>query len=161
MTLNAFKATWAPGEPKNSVGFECAYLSRLANYQMKAEGCKTPKKYFCMALKPNCPEGYAWLPAYGQGRSCFKIVGPDSKEFNVANKLCLKDKTRLATPMSLSDQTVLSTWIPVSGSLSDSGQPYASVGSAYFFLGIIQTKTSSQKYLLVDRYRFFTLQDIF
>ena len=154
LAFNAFKAAWAPGEPKSSDGFECAYISRLADYKMKADFCKTPKKYICMAVKPNCPEGYTWLPAYGQGRSCFKIVGSDNGEFNVANKLCLKDKTRLATPMSSNDTGVLSTWIPLSGSLSDSGQPYTSVQTSYFSLGIFRTKIAAQTYHFVDRYIF-------
>jgi hypothetical protein len=123
--FDVFQSDWDIDEPKVAAGADCAFISKSADYKMKTENCQAPKQYLCMGLSPNCPQGYSWLPSYGGGRTCLKIVGPikDSTdsyitEFNVGNKMCLKDKTRLVAPDTDDDVTILSTW-----SLKDGVKP--------------------------------------
>ena len=35
-----------------------------------------------MALSPKCPEGFEWLPQFGNGKSCFKITEHNPVECN-------------------------------------------------------------------------------
>ncbi len=118
-TITRFSSDWADNEPTDAPGADCAYISASAGYKMKAENCLTPKKFFCMALKPNCPDGYTWIPAFGKGLSCFRqtpLVGefahsnPTSKistSINIGDKMCLKDGVRLAVPQSIEETTTL------------------------------------------------------
>lgn len=139
--VNNFQANWAPGEPRNLIGADCAFISKTAGYTMKTENCKTPKKFMCMALTPNCPPGYTWQPSFGQGRTCFKVTGPHTNEFNTANKLCLKDKTRLSTPRNLNDTKAIEKWLKAA---------QFPPGNKDYTLGILKDVTEN-KYLLLDR----------
>ena len=59
-----------------------------------------------MALSPKCPEGFEWLPQFGNGKSCFKITehnpvecNPNSQtscyyDLTIADSMCLKDNSR-------------------------------------------------------------------
>lgn len=140
--LNGFQSFWATGEPRNATGSDCAFISKLAGYKMKTENCKTPKKFICMALSPNCPAGYTWQASFGQGRTCLKTVGPNKNEFNTANKMCLKDKTRLVVPRSPNDTLAIGKWLKATEFTKGKA-------NLDYYLGAIK---DNNKYILVDRY---------
>jgi hypothetical protein len=120
--LSPFQSKWANNEPKEAVGADCASISKDDGYKLKATNCLEPKKFFCMAIAPNCPHGYTWVPGFGKGRSCFKEVGP-LKAYNpvdntqmrtedsIGDQICLKDNTRRFTPESDTDVMEIKTWV--------------------------------------------------
>lgn len=149
--FDSFKSNWLTGEPKNSTGADCAYLSKIHDYKMRTEGCKTPKRFLCMAQAPNCPDGYIWQPSYGAGKSCFRIRGPVNFEFNTANKICMKDNTRLATLQSLEDQDSVTNWLISTENTKD---VFTTGVRKDLFLGVFRYAVDSD-YLQVDRYSVF------
>jgi hypothetical protein len=119
--LTQFQSEWADNEPQDAVGADCASIIKDVGYKLKTANCLEPKKFFCMALAPNCPNGYTWVPSFGKGRSCFKVGGlvkaykPDDNsnmisEITIGEKMCLNDNTRLFTPESDEDVTALIAW---------------------------------------------------
>ena len=104
---------WAPGEPRDIPNVNCAYLKKSEGYKMVTDMCQIPRKFICMALSPNCPAGYQWVAKFGNGRSCFKLTPSlmdatsNKRDMNTASKLCLKEKTRLATPYTVDDTEAL------------------------------------------------------
>ena len=59
-----------------------------------------------MALSPKCPEGFEWVPQFGNGKSCFKRTEHNPVECNpnsptscyydltITDSMCLKDNSR-------------------------------------------------------------------
>ena len=146
-TMNGFHTDWALGEPSNSAGADCVYLSKAHGYKMKTENCKVAKPFICMALRPDCPEGFNWLTTYKQGRSCIRNVpGADIDDLNgsgyainIANKLCASIKTRLATPGTQADFEALKSSV---------ASKYTPPGT--FALGLMKIQGSEQAIAKVD-----------
>ncbi len=121
--LTEFESDWAEGEPSNdqSDQLQCAVVSASVGYKMKSVSCMEEYPSYCMAIRPNCPQGYTWLALFGNGTSCFKITSPtleaniynenDTRtEVTIAEHYCLKDKTRLAVPTDLDQRNALKSW---------------------------------------------------
>ena len=159
--VTKFFADWAPGEPRDLPNVDCAYLSKSAGYKLETDTCKIPRQFICMALSPNCPPGYKWIPQFGQGRSCFKrtarissdMINGDGgrREINVPNKVCLRDKTRLATPSDQASSEALRD--AYTSNVLDKNNPSGS-SDTHAMLGLIKiTKLDgSEAAVLVDRF---------
>ena len=91
-----------------------------------------------MALSPKCPEGYKWLPEFGDGKSCFKITdlvveyNPGSpttgyRDLTIADLMCLKDQTRLYVPEESQHIEAMSNWI----------NTFASPSEFYYYTGVL------------------------
>lgn len=72
-----------------------------------------------MAKPPSCPQGYTWLPQLGA--TCVKITsvsgvvhstnpGTTYYEVPMINKVCQRDGTRMATPVTLGEAEALYEW---------------------------------------------------
>ena len=116
-------------------------MKKTNQYKLVAVSCNEFNDYLCMAVKPNCPEGYTWVPEVGSGKSCFRIHGPviDPNPSNpsdghydvtIADELCARDKTRLWTPQSYDEVQAMYTWTQKPGVYP----PISS--SVYYLLGI-------------------------
>ena len=149
---NQFMIEWAPGEPRDIPNVNCAYLKKSEGYKMVTDMCQIPRKFICMALSPNCPAGYQWVAKFGNGRSCFKLTPQlndatsNQRDMNTANKLCLNDKTRLATPYTVADGEAL-----IEHYKKDAYLPIPNVG--------FQMITGALKVLAADGTEYYNLPD--
>ena len=118
--LTEFHAHWGIDEPIDTPGADCASFSKSKDYKLKASACFEQKHFLCMAMPPDCPHGYTWIPLYGKGKSCFKIKGPiieaiDSSDsysdLTIADFWCQKENTRPFVPETVEDSDALSAWI--------------------------------------------------
>ena len=119
--FDKFSSDWAEDQPSGD--FKCAMVSSSVGYKMMPADCLLSKTFFCMTLKPTCPDGYEWVSQFGTGSSCFKIV-PATFEYqlsdqsnptklrdvSVAEFNCMSDKTRLAVPEDEDERTALMDW---------------------------------------------------
>ena len=114
--LTKFDVEWGENEPNTADGTNCAVLSKVKGYRLRAVNCLEPKPYLCMAKAPRCPMGFDWLPAAGLGRSCYKIVTSIGSEILnyadsiVADKNCMNLGSRLFVPESQEELDAIWTW---------------------------------------------------
>ena len=141
LKVSPFEVQWAENEPQNGPGLDCTAMKKSNQYKLVAVSCNEFNDYLCMAVKPNCPEGYTWVPEIGQGKSCFRIHGPifdpnpaspnDGQwDVTTADELCARDKTRLWTPESSEEIAGMYTWTQK----PDVHPPIST--SIYYLLGI-------------------------
>ena len=128
-----FNTEWAPDEPMNTPGSDCAYVSKLAGFKVLTDSCLASKPFFCMALAPNCPEDFEHIPQYKDGLSCLKnlelseVTHPTTSEFSFmhANKKCQDLNTRMLHPANGNDTDFIYSLYP---------KP---VGISYWFYGLL------------------------
>ncbi len=122
--FDRFSSDWAEGQPSGNG--QCAIVSAAEGYKMVTSDCSAQHASFCMMQRPNCPQGYTWLPLFGSGTSCFKLVPghleyqftgqPSStkvRDLTVPENHCLSlmDKTRLAViEKAVGERDVLQDW---------------------------------------------------
>ena len=87
---------------------DCVMADENEAWKWKRVSCSSSATYFCEPKPPDCPPGYHFVAAVGD-KSCFKLsdfaMESQNNDQNVssvltANKMCLEDKTRMATPMT-------------------------------------------------------------
>ena len=87
---------------------DCVMADENEAWKWKRVSCSSSATYFCEPKPPDCPPGYHFVAAVGD-MSCFKLsdfaMESQNNDQNVssvltANKMCLEDKTRMATPMT-------------------------------------------------------------
>ena len=117
-----FEVEWGENEPDNTGSKNCAAFSKAKDYKVTAVNCFDQKHYLCMAVSPKCPMGFTWLPLYGKGKSCFKVVGPITEKIDdlatqtysdvtIADMMCHKENARIFVPENLTDLIALKDWI--------------------------------------------------
>ncbi len=119
--FDRFSAVWAPGEPSNAGDY--AVLAADVGYKLKAADGLVARPFYCMADKPVCPDGYDYVPEFGIGTSCFKLVPTtyqyqtssqgsqtDMYDVTVGEYNCLMEKTRLAVIDDVASREALKTW---------------------------------------------------
>ena len=97
---------WTDGG--QDIAEDCVMVDENEGWKWKRVSCSSSATYFCEPKPPDCPTGYHFVAAVGDS-SCFKLsdfaMETQTQDKNVssyltANKMCLEDKTRMATPMS-------------------------------------------------------------
>lgn len=108
--LTSYQSNWAPYQP--SQDGDCVYMSANQNYKWVVGNCEQlSKPFFCELREPYCPAGYTWVPT--TLNSCFKRY-PMSGQFITseisANKICARDKTRLAVIRTENEKAGILNW---------------------------------------------------
>ena len=97
---------WTDGG--QDIAEDCVIVDENDGWKWKRVSCSSSATYFCEPKPPDCPTGYHFVAAVGDS-SCFKLsdfaMETQTQDQNVssyltANKMCLEDKTRMATPMT-------------------------------------------------------------
>ena len=126
--ISHFNVQWGENEPVNTPGANCAFLSKSKDYKLQAGGCFGQKHAFCMSLPPKCPPGFTWVPAYGRGKSCFRITnieefhysGSSHRDITKADLKCSKLNSRIVVPESTEDVLGLLNWLSNSNTFPSS-----------------------------------------
>ena len=111
------KEMWSVGG--KDIQEDCVKADQTDGYRWKRVPCSDTATYLCEPKKPPCPADYVWLPNV-RTDSCFKL--DDETEYKnengqlfssitTANKICLDDGTRLATPVTDAQKTGLSEFL--------------------------------------------------
>ena len=100
------KYMWTQGG--QDIQEDCVVTDESEGWKLKRVSCSSTATYFCEPKPPRCPTGYSFIPAIGD-TSCFKLsdfametqtIGKlNISSILTANKMCLEDGTRLATPL--------------------------------------------------------------
>ena len=97
---------WTDGG--QAIAEDCVVADETEGWKWKRVSCSSSATYFCEPKPPDCPDGYHFVAAVGD-KSCFKLsdfaMETQTQDRNIssyltANKMCLEDKTRMATPMT-------------------------------------------------------------
>ena len=96
---------WTDGG--QDIAEDCVIADETEGWKWKRISCSSSATYFCEPKPPDCPTGYHFVAAVGDS-SCFKLsdfametqTQGNTSSYLTANKMCLEDKTRMATPMS-------------------------------------------------------------
>ena len=97
---------WTDGG--QAIAEDCVVADEAEGWKWKRVSCSSSATYFCEPKPADCPPGYHSVAAVGD-KSCFKLsdfaMETQTQNRNIssyltANKMCLEDKTRMATPMT-------------------------------------------------------------
>ena len=97
---------WTDGG--QAIAEDCVVADEAEGWKWKRVSCSSSATYFCEPQPADCPIGYHSVAAVGD-KSCFKLsdfaMETQTQDRNIssyltANKMCLEDKTRMATPMT-------------------------------------------------------------
>ena len=98
---------------------ECVIADVQDKFKWTRSDCSITAAYLCELWRPNCPNGYTFVPSAGEN-SCFKITEKtvfedDSNKMYpsiaTANKMCLRDGTSLAAPRSKDQIKTVWDWV--------------------------------------------------
>ena len=97
---------------------ECVVADVENDFKWTRSDCSITAAYLCTIWRPNCPNGYTFVPSAGKA-SCFKITGKTEYEdsnikyqsISTANKMCLSDGTSLAAPETKEEIKAVWDWI--------------------------------------------------
>jgi len=83
--------------------------------------CSSQASYLCEAWSPPCPDGYTWVPQAGNA-SCFRVrtggyytASQYWQSITTAEKTCMEDGTRLASPDVQTQYLAARDWLMVNG----------------------------------------------
>ena len=158
---NSFNTNWETDEPSNSLGADCAYVTKSASYKMKTDSCTATKPFLCTPIIPNCPDGFDHVAGYKQGLSCLKIIKPQDFKpddarmseisINIANQMCSDLKSRVAAPVTIEDYTALKEWSDLEPDMmSSSGQLLSTMMGPISYLN--EDPESNNTNIYPDRY---------
>ena len=97
---------------------ECVLADKDNDFKWTRVSCSASASYFCEPASVDCPEGFSSIAALGDSR-CFKLGDSTHVEQTnnrhvssalTANKICMDDGARMATPMSDSERDSVMTF---------------------------------------------------
>ena len=97
---------------------DCVLADKDDGFRWRRVSCSAPASYLCEPAPADCPEGFSSIAALGDS-SCYKLGDSTHvKQANnhhvssilTANKICMDDGARLATPMTDTERDALMTF---------------------------------------------------